>query len=116
MVGMFMITTLEEAKEQSLRKWRKILDDYPRIIVTNRGSSQPCGLTYEHCGFCELYGYNCVYCPLFPKVCINLGLPGELSLYWRIVRKLGTDDNRGLKQMIQKMIREIERVDTSSEI
>lgn len=114
------MTILEEAKEQSLKRWRKILDDCPDIVIAFRGGGQPCGLTYGLCGFCELYttdfAVNCPNCPLYPKVCSNYRLApdGTISLYWRIVSKLKDGDNRGLKQMIQKMIREIEKVDTSA--
>lgn len=118
--------TLEEAKEQSLKRWRKILSDYPDITVTSRGGSHPCTFTYGNCGFCEFFTttnpiditLSCKDCPLYSKVCANHRPTGEgkAPLYWRIVLKLRDSNDRGLKQMLQKMVREIERVDTSASV
>ena len=98
---------LKEAKEQSLKRWKEMLDDYPNIKTHFGG--QPDGDVYGSCGFCDMFRTDCIFCPLFPNICKPLIT--DATLYWRICCKLASANKRGLKQMIQKMIREIEKVE-----
>jgi len=93
-----MSSKLEKAKRGSLKKWRTILKAYPdceKMYGFGVGSV---------CAFCCIYYYywgRCK-CLLYPKICGTYE-----SLFYRIYMKTEKKDKRGLKQMIQKMIREI---------
>ena len=99
-----------EAKQVSLAKWKRHLEEYPNIETRYEGSYHPAG----KCGFCVRYletlANNCENCPLYPAVCQNHGGDGR-SLYHRIKAKLMLNDKRGLKSMIQRMVREIQKAE-----
>lgn len=97
--------TLQEAKAKTLKRWRKILDDYPNIEIEIGG--KPNDGVYGPCGFCQYYFY-CADCLLRPEICNRFR---DNSLFWNITEKLLSGNKRALKQMIQRMIREIEKVE-----
>jgi len=95
-----------EAKEMSLAKWKRHLEEYPDIKVRWEGSGHPAG----ECGFCLLYQTDCERCPLYPETCCNSGYDSD-ALYWRIVARIEAGHGRGFKTLIRRMIREIEKAE-----
>ncbi len=107
-----MTIRLETAKDRSLKRWRKILADFPNINTQPGG--HPAEDIYGDCSFCQKYITPCClceWCPLFSnKICYHH--EDESTLYWRIVDRLqaGKFDAK-LKAMIEQMIKAIEEVE-----
>lgn len=93
--------TLAEAKEQSLKRWRKILEDYPNVKMR---WEQPDDEVYGNHGICD-YVYDCKRCPLYPKYC---GAFENKSIFWQICEKL--EAKKPCKRLIQQMIKAIEEI------
>ena len=91
-----MSEKLQRAKRLSLIKWNKVLKAYPDFDKMS-------DLSRGVCGFCKEYD-SCGKCPLKPSICFD-----DDSLFERISYKIERSDKQGLKKMIQKMIREIEK-------
>ncbi len=94
--------TLKTAKASSLKKWNKILSEFPNITYK----------TFEaECGFCKRYDYVCNNCEL--KTINACGSTYENpSLWGKINRRFeeGKQDAK-LQSLIKKMIKAIESVE-----
>ena len=107
-----MVTTLEEAKQLSLRKWRAIKADLPNIKTSI--FYQPDDRIYGGCGLCSLYldspgNKGCSQCGLKAKsVCCNW--PDPEFLYWKICSSIEQEETKKLPTMVDQMIKAIEEL------
>jgi hypothetical protein len=90
---------MDRTKEEGLTKWCFILAAYPDFEDMTM-------FLKEECSYCIKYkkGYHCDCCPLDNWICGDSD-----SLYHNIdIKIIHHEDARGLKKMIEKMIRSID--------
>ena len=94
-----MVISLKAAKASSLKKWNKILSEYPDIKYAT---------LFSRCAFCqrmiEFKERLCTECEVY-NVCA-----GDNSLWRRIGNSYDTP-TLGLKSLIEQMIKAIESVE-----
>ncbi len=93
----------EKAVKASIKRWEKILADYPDVGI-NRGGQPDVGI-YGDCELCGKY-QECKDCPLYPEYCYeNRHSIDNLPIYWQICNKLG--DKKPCKRLIKKMLNKL---------
>lgn len=117
--------SIAEAKKYSLDKWTvvlSILENMLKVPIQNKKEREEYWNTLADkidriCGFCQRWrgdGFgqmHCESCELFPDICDVDCVENDWSIFTQIDEKISSQDGRGLRGLIKRMIQGIEEVE-----